>query len=322
MRIVVTGGAGFIGSHVADAFVAAGHEVLVLDDLSTGRRENVPAGAAFVEVDIRDAEAVQAAFAGFRPEIVDHQAAQTSVSVSTREPVRDAEINVVGTINVLQACVRHRVSRVVFASTGGAIYGEVPDPERAVVGRPTHPLSPYACSKLAGEHYLYMFRHEHGLPYTVLRYANVYGPRQDPHGEAGVVAIFSQRLVAGAPIRINAMRDPGDPGCIRDYVSVTDVVKANVAAVGPTGPEGGSIQSDILNVCTGVPTTTLDIARGLASALGVEPQLEHGPRRAGDLERSVLDPTAFVALLGPPVPLAEGLAETARWFRHRAAASP
>jgi UDP-glucose 4-epimerase len=309
MRIVVTGGAGFIGSHVAEAFLHAGHEVLVIDDLSTGKRENVPARARFAQLDIRDPAAVEAAFADFRPEIVDHQAAQTSVSVSTREPVRDAEINVVGTIRLLEACVRHRVSRVVFASTGGAIYGEVPHPERAAVGRATHPLSPYACSKLAGEHYLFMFRHEHGLPYTVLRYANVYGPRQDPHGEAGVVAIFSRRLVAGQPIRINAMRDPGDPGCIRDYVSVIDVVKANVAAI------EGRIASDMINVCTGVPTTTLDIANGLASALQVQPQLEQGPRRAGDLERSVLDPSAFIALLGPVVPLHDGLADTARWFR-------
>ncbi len=312
MRIVVTGGAGFIGSHIAEAFLEAGHEVLVLDDLSTGRRENVPARASFVQLDIRDGDALEAAFRGFRPEIVDHQAAQTSVSVSTREPVRDAEVNVVGTIRVLEACVRHSVSRIVFASTGGAIYGEVPDPERAVVGRPTHPLSPYACSKLAGEHYLYMYRHEHGRPYTVLRYANVYGPRQDPHGEAGVVAIFSRRLVGGEPIRINAMRDPGDPGCIRDYVYVNDVVKANLAAI------EGRIDADTINVCTGIPTTTLDIAQGLASALGVTPQLEHGPRRAGDLERSVLDPSAFVETLGPVVPLRQGLAETARWFREHA----
>ena len=309
MRIVVTGGAGFIGSHVADAFLAAGHDVLVLDDLSSGKRANVPDGAQFVELDIRNADAVEAAFAEFKPEIVDHQAAQTSVSVSTREPVRDADINVVGTIRLLEACVRHKVERFVFASTGGAIYGEVPDPEKAVVGRTTHPLSPYACSKLAGEHYLYMFRHEHGLPYTVLRYANVYGPRQDPHGEAGVVAIFSKRFVAGQPIRINAMRDAGDPGCVRDYVSVIDVVKANVAAI------DDKIGADMINVCTGVPTTTLDIAQGLARALDVDPEISYGPRRAGDLERSVLDEGEFVGKLGDVVPLGEGLAQTAQWFR-------
>ena len=309
MRIIVTGGAGFIGSHVVDALLDEGHEVLVIDDLSTGRRSNLSQSATFVQADIRDAEAVQRIFTDFKPQVVSHQAAQTSVSVSTREPVRDGDINVLGTITVLQAAVAHDVERVVFASTGGAIYGEVPEGEKARVGRDTHPLSPYACSKLAGEHYLYMFRHEHGLRYTVLRYANVYGPRQDPHGEAGVVAIFSRRLLQGQDIRINARKKVGDPGCVRDYVFVGDVVKANVAAA------HGSIDVDILNVCTGVGVTTLDIAQGLRSALSVDAQPEFGPRRPGDLERSVLDEDAMIELLGAPLPLAEGLARTAQWFR-------
>lgn len=309
MRIIVTGGAGFIGSHIADAFLTEGHEVLVIDDLSTGRRRNVPEAAIFAQADIRDADALAKLFGDFRPDVVSHQAAQTSVSVSTREPVKDADVNVLGMLRVLQACVAHEVQRVVFASTGGAIYGEVPEPHKAKVGDPTHPLSPYACSKLAGEHYLYMFRHEHALPYTVLRYANVYGPRQDPHGEAGVVAIFSRRLLQGQPIRINARRQPGDPGCVRDYVSVADVVKANVAAV------AGRIEADILNVCTGVPSTTADIASALQTALGLDVNPEHGPHRPGDLERSVLDETQMTALLGAAVPLQQGLAETATWFR-------
>lgn len=312
MRVMVTGGAGFIGSHVADALLGDGHEVLVLDDLSTGNRANLPAAARFVQIDIRDPEAVDRAFASFRPEIIAHQAAQTSVSVSTREPARDAEINIVGSIHLLEASVRHDVQRFVFASTGGAIYGEVPDGTRAEVGRPTHPLSPYACSKLAIETYLPMVRHEHGLPYTVLRYANVYGPRQDPHGEAGVVAIFARRLLEGQPIRINAKREPGDPGCIRDYVMVDDVVRANVLAV------RGQIEPDVLNVCTGVPTTTLQIARGLMKALDVDVQPTFGPRRAGDLERSVLDPTLGRDIIGPTVALDEGLAATALWFRDHA----
>jgi UDP-glucose 4-epimerase len=282
---------------------------MVVDDLSSGRRRNVPDGATFVELDIRDADALSKTFADFRPEVVSHQAAQTSVSVSTREPTRDAAINVIGMIEVLRCAVAQKVQRVVFASTGGAIYGEVPDPTKAKVGDPTHPLSPYACSKLAGEHYLYMFRHEHGLPYTVLRYANVYGPRQDPHGEAGVVAIFSRRLLSGQPIQINAMREAGDAGCIRDYVSVTDVVKANVAAV------SGKLDVDMINVCTGRPSTTLDIAQGLLDALGLEVELGYGPRRAGDLERSVLDETEMVNRLGPPVELGEGLRATAEWFK-------
>jgi UDP-glucose 4-epimerase len=309
MRVMVTGGAGFIGSHVADALVAAGHEVFVIDDLSTGKRDNVPAGARLVTLDIRDQDAVYEAFATLRPEVVTHQAAQTSVSVSTREPARDAAINVVGSIHVLQACVRHDVQRFVFASTGGAIYGEVPEGRRAEVGWPTHPLSPYACSKLAIESYLPMIQHEHGLPYTILRYANVYGARQDPHGEAGVVAIFCRRLLEGRPIQINAMREAGDPGCVRDYVSVHDVVRANVMAV------QGQVEPAVLNVCTGVPTTTLQIAEALQRALAVDAELTHGPRRAGDLERSVLDPTVTHEVIGPTQSLEDGLTQTALWFR-------
>ncbi len=308
MRIVVTGGAGFIGSHIADALLDAGHEVLVVDDLSTGRRENVPVGARFVEHDIRDADGLRRIFADFRPEMISHQAAQTSVSVSTREPTRDADVNVLGTIAVLRAAVDVGVRRVVFASTGGAFYGEVAEGRRADLDTPLRPLSPYACSKLAGEHYVRLFAHDHDLDAVTLRYANVYGPRQDPHGEAGVVAIFSRRLIAGEPIRMNAMRRVGDDGCVRDYVMVRDVVKANLAAL------EGRLPS-VLNVCTGVGSTTAQIARGLAEALGVEPIIEHGPRRPGDLERSVLDPGDAIDLLGAPTPLDAGLVETAQWFR-------
>jgi UDP-glucose 4-epimerase len=309
MRVLITGGAGFIGSHIADGLVAAADEVLVVDDLSTGHRENIPAGAHFVQLDIRDRTAVERVFAGFKPEAVSHQAAQTSVSVSTREPLRDAEINILGTIHVAQAAAEHGVSRLVFASTGGAIYGEVPEGTKAGVDTTPLPLSPYACSKLAAEHYLRMFHHEHGMPLTILRYANVYGPRQDPHGEAGVVAIFCKRLLRGEPVCINAMRDRGDDGCVRDYVAVTDVVSANLAALhGRIGPQ-------TLNVCTGVPTTTMAIARGLMAALGASNPIEYGPKRAGDLERSVLDERPMVELLGVPMPFAAGLQATADWFR-------
>ncbi|HVZ35762.1 MAG TPA: NAD-dependent epimerase/dehydratase family protein, partial [Polyangiaceae bacterium] len=194
MRILVTGGAGFIGSHIADAALARGHEVLVIDDLSTGKRANVPSGARFVELDIRDGKRLHELIGEFRPQVISHQAAQTSVSVSTREPVRDADINVTGSLQLGDAAVEHGVERLIFASTGGAIYGEVPEGARAKEGDRTTPLSPYACSKLAFETYLTgYFAKERGLKSTVLRYANVYGPRQDPHGEAGVVAIFAQR---------------------------------------------------------------------------------------------------------------------------------
>jgi len=309
MRIAVTGGAGFIGSHLADALLDQGHQVLVVDDLSTGRRDNVPAGATFAEVDIRDGEALSKAFAGFRPDVVSHQAAQTSVSVSTREPVRDAEVNVVGTIRLLEACVDHSVSRIVFASTAGAIYDVVPEGERAEVGRPMEPLSPYACSKLSGESYLRCWESEHLLPHTILRYANVYGPRQDPHGEAGVVAIFMRRLLEGRPIAIFARSGEGDAGCVRDYVYVGDVVRANLRAL------AGELTAPIVNVCTGEATTTLELSARIERALGVDVEPGFGPRRPGDLERSVLEPDPDV--LPSTVTLDDGLRATAEWFRRR-----
>jgi UDP-glucose 4-epimerase len=308
MRILVTGGAGFIGSHVADALLAAGHEVRVLDDLSTGKRTNVPAKASFSECDIRNAQLVDQVFAEFRPDVVTHQAAQTSVSVSTREPQRDAEVNVIGSLNIMGACVKHKVQRMVFASTGGAIYGEVPDGKRASTDWAPNPLSPYACSKFAIENYLNAYKKEHGLQSTVLRYANVYGPRQDPHGEAGVVAIFAQRLLEGTAIQVNARREQGDSGCVRDYVYVADVVRANLLAI-----EGKLTQSPV-NVCTGEATATLDLARSMERAAGVSAVLGYGPRREGDVERSVLDP-GNPPVLGPTLGMSEGIAKTVAWFR-------
>ncbi len=305
MRVLVTGGAGFIGSNVVDALVDAGHQVRVLDDLSSGKASNVRAGVELSKVDLRDGVAVERVVAEFRPEAVSHQAAQTSVAVSVREPVADAEANVLGSIHLFEACVKHGVARVVFASTGGAIYGEVPEGRRAEVGWREEPLSPYACSKLAVERYLGFYRREHGLNGVILRYANVYGPRQDPHGEAGVVAIFAQRLLAGESLRVNARREAGDAGCVRDYVFVQDVVRANMAAL------EGRI-SGTHNVATGVETTTRQIADALAAALGVTPELGFGPRRPGDLERSVLLPSAE---LGPWTDFDAGIAATAAWFR-------
>lgn len=311
MRVLVTGGAGFIGSHIADALLARGHEVTVIDDLSSGRRHNVPQKATFIEGDIRNGELVARVFAEHKPEVVCHQAAQTSVAVSTREPVRDAEINVIGGVQVLEQSVKNRIARFVFASTGGAIYGEVPE-GKASLDTPPRPLSPYACSKFAFEGYLGAYNKEYGLNYTVLRYANVYGPRQDPHGEAGVVAIFSQRLLAGEPVKVNARKDEGDPGCIRDYVFVDDVVRANVLAV------EGKIDARVVNLCTGEATTTLELAQAIARAAGnTKADIGYAPRRVGDVQRSVLDGGEFIKKY-PATSLDEGVKKTLEWFKTRA----
>src|SRR5690606_27160174 len=231
MRALVTGGAGFIGSHLVDALVARGARVAVLDNLATGRGDNVPDGVELMPVDLRDAARVYEAVAAFRPTHIFHQAAQASVKVSVDDPAADAAINIVGGLHLLDAARRAGVERVVFASTGGAIYGEVPEGERAREDWPLRPKSPYGASKAAFEQYLEVYRQNFGLPYTVLRYANVYGPRQDPFGEAGVVAIFTGRLLKGQPVQLFARREPGDDGCVRDYVWVGDVVQANLLAV-------------------------------------------------------------------------------------------
>jgi len=314
MRVLVTGGAGFIGSHIADAALAAGHEVLVIDDLSSGRRTSVPKAAQFLELDIRSESGVREVFSAFKPEVVSHQAAQTSVVVSTREPLRDAEVNILGSLNIIRESAAHAVSRFVFASTGGAIYGEIGGDRRASENEPALPLSPYACSKFSVECYLRCFAADTGLPYTVLRYANVYGPRQDPHGEAGVVAIFAQRLRDGLPIQINARQELGDDGCIRDYVYVGDVVRANLVAL------QGRIAETVTNVCTGEATTTRMLVDQLAAHLGEPIEIRAGARRAGDVQRSVLDPTRCASVIGPATSLADGLRETARWFRQQAIA--
>jgi UDP-glucose 4-epimerase len=307
MRVLITGGAGFIGSHVADALLAEGCIVEILDNLSTGRRENVPAAAPLREVDLRDRAAVAAAVAAFRPQVICHHAAQASVAISVREPILDAEVNVLGTIHLLDAAVANGVERFVFASTGGAIYGEAPRGGRAAVGKPPLPASPYAASKLAAEGYLEVYRQEHGLKCNVLRYANVYGPRQDPHGEAGVVAIFARRLLENAPVQVNARSEAGDAGCIRDYVFIEDVVRANLSAI------RGQIEAPIVNVCSGVETPTLEIAEMLKAAVGSGSEIRFGPRRPGDLQRSVLEPSPEVP---PKVALSEGLKLTVGWFRN------
>lgn len=320
MRVLVTGGAGFIGSHIVDQLCAAGHTVAVLDDLSTGTLENLPAGVLLHAVDIRDAEAVRAVFAQEQPDAVCHQAAQLSVSRSVREPVVDAEINCLGLLHVLDAAAQHKCARVVFASSGGVLYGDVttPAPETA----PARPVSPYGISKWAGEQYLEFYARQHGFTAVALRYANVYGPRQSPHGEAGVVAIFCKKFLAGQPAIIN-----GDGNYVRDYVYVSDVARANVLALTVDNmsllPAGALT---CLNIGTGVGTNVnvlearvraeVTRAHSASAAPLVVPDPEYGSARPGDLRSNLVDASRAHDILGwrPTVPLSYGLQLTAQWF--------
>jgi UDP-glucose 4-epimerase len=297
VRAIVTGGAGFIGSHVVDALVARGDEVTVLDNLSTGRRANVDAGARLIEGDVT---AAKEAFADARPEICFHLAAQADVRVSVERPDFDAEINLLGTIHVLEAARGHG-AQVVLASTGGAIYGECDGP--ADEESPRRPLAPYGASKLSAEEYLATYNRLYDTGHVALRYGNVYGPRQDPHGEAGVVAIFLGRLARGEPLRIF-----GDGRQTRDYVYVGDVVTATLAAQGHAG---------VFNVGTGTETSVLDLAEACQSAAGVSVETEHAAARPGELQRSVLDPGRAERELGirARTSLEDGLAATWEFIR-------
>ena len=312
MRLLVTGGAGFIGSHVVEQSLKAGHTVAVLDNLSTGKRKNVPAGVQLFETDLRDRGAVLQVLEAVRPQAVSHHAAQSSVAISMRDPYLDASVNILGGINLLDACVATGVERLVFASTGGAMYGNVPDGKRAPEETRPAPISPYAIGKLAFELLLPVYSSQHGLASTILRYANVYGPRQDPHGEAGVVAIFSNLLLGSQRLRINARKRLGDAGCVRDYVFVADVARANLAAL------EGRLHERLINVATGQPTSTRELATELTLLAGskVVHEYEAGPPRAGDVEYTVLDNTRFRLAFGNPVPLQSGLKETFEWFRN------
>ncbi len=302
MRALVTGGAGFIGSTLAGALVEAGAEVAVVDDLSRGRRHNVPATADFHQLDIGD-ERLAALVALIAPEVVFHLAAQIDVRQSVVDPVFDARTNVLGTINLLEACVRAGVRRVVFASSGGALYGDtdvLPTPE----SHPCRPASAYGAAKLAAESYGDVFHQVHGLEFIALRYANVYGPRQDPHGEAGVVAIFAQRLLAGQPAVIN-----GDGSQTRDYVYVDDVVAANLRAA-QTAALGA------YNIGTGRACSVSELYAMLARAAGVERPAEHGLAKPGEQRVSCVDVSRAAEALGwsPAVPLEEGTSRTVAWF--------
>ncbi len=314
MKILVTGGAGFIGSHVAEAALEAGHEVQVVDDLSTGRTENLPPNADFHPIDIRNGEVLRELALQFKPDAISHHAAQASVTVSVREPVFDADVNVLGSLNVANVALECG-SRLIFSSTGGALYGEVPDGQAAGEDWPALPLSPYACSKASFELYLRAYGQTSSLRYTILRYGNVYGPRQDPHGEAGVVSIFLQRLFAREPIQINARVREGDDGCVRDYVYVRDSVRANLAAF------EGALDGRTINIATGIETSTRTLAELLVSLVDKPAIVNDGAQRPGDLERSVLDPAVMVSILGEPTPLERGLTATTEWFRHQVQSS-
>ncbi len=302
MRVLLTGGAGFIGSHVAEQLLAQGHEVAIIDDLSTGRRENLPAGARFYEADIRSG--CGWIFEEFEPEVLSHHAAQIDVRRSVREPDFDADVNILGTLRLLQDCVRHGVRRVVFASSGGAVYGE-PEEFPATEDHPQYPVSPYGVSKLAGERYLNFYSLHHGLPYVALRYANVYGPRQDPHGEGGVVAIFSASLAANRRSTINGAGEQ-----TRDYVYVGDVARANVLAL------EGDPAPGAYNVGTGVETSVNRLYELARQISGRNLPATYGPAKPGEQLRSSIDPTRAGRVLGwcPGVPLAVGLEETLRSF--------
>jgi UDP-glucose 4-epimerase len=301
MRVLVTGGAGFIGSHVAELMLAHGHHVAIVDDLSTGHRENVPDGARFYQCDIRDAGLLNI-FNDFQPEVVAHLAAQMSVRVSIQHPRRDADINIEGSINVLECARVQGTRKIIYASTGGALYGEpryLPCDEAHRIA----PLCHYGISKHTVEHYLELYAHLYGLDYTVLRYPNVYGPRQDPEGEAGVVAIFVGRMLDGLPITIF-----GDGTQQRDFVYVSDVARANLLAL-----EHGA--GSILNLGSRTGTSVLDIYRELAilTDYKLEPQFE--PARLGEVYRIYLTGELAYAQLGwsPQVLLATGLRQVVEW---------
>ncbi|GAB4327018.1 MAG: SDR family oxidoreductase [Calditrichia bacterium] len=303
MKILITGGAGFIGSNIADRYLELGHEVVIVDNLITGRRKNIPARATFYELDIRDKKLAEV-FEKEKPDIVSHHAAQMDVRKSVADPIYDADVNVLGGLNLLQNSVQHKVKKVIFASTGGAIYGEQ-DYFPADEEHPLRPLSPYGITKLTTEKYLYFYNQTYGLTYTILRYANIYGPRQNPHGEAGVVAIFTQKILRGEQPIIN-----GEGLQTRDYVFVGDVVKANELAL-----QGGD--NEIYNIGTGVETNVNELFREIVKRIGREVEEIHGPAKPGEQMRSVLTSEKIKKELGwePAFTLEEGLSATVEYFK-------
>jgi len=307
---MVTGGAGFIGSHTVGALVASGAgEVSVLDDLSTGKRNQVNAKATLYQTDLRDAAAVGSVVERARPEIIFHLAAQMDVRRSVADPAFDAQVNLVGFLNLIESARRHGLKRVVFASTGGAIYGEQ-DEFPCSEEHPCRPVSPYGVAKLATEAYLFFYKAEYGIDYLALRFGNVYGPRQDPHGEAGVVAIFCGRILDGKPVTIY-----GDGTQTRDYVYVGDVVRAVVAAA------KSSASGTALNIGTGIETNVNDLYSTLAGIADFPTRAEHAAARPGEQKRSVISPARAARELGwrPEKKLADGLEATFKYFKQQRA---
>jgi len=311
VKILVTGAAGFIASHISDAYLNAGHEVVILDDLSRGAKRNVNSKARFYQCDVRNRETVEAIFLSEKPDVVNHHAAQMDVRRGVREPHFDAQVNILGSLNVIESAVAHGARRFVYAASAGAGYGEpkqIPVPE----DYPINPITPYGISKHTVEHYLFTFQVLYGLQYVVLRYGNVYGPRQSSQGEAGVFAIFSEQMLSGTQPVIY-----GDGHKLRDYVFVSDVVAANVAAL-------ANGTNEIFNIGSGIATKDLEIFEQVRNLLGktaVQPQ--YLPRRPGEIDRISLDISKAARLLDwtPQVPLAEGAKRTVRYFQDAALAS-
>jgi UDP-glucose 4-epimerase len=299
MKILVTGGAGFIASHVSEGYLRAGHSVVIVDDLSTGKRENIPAAAKFLECDITNFAEMERIIADERPELINHHAAQMDVRRSVREPLFDARVNIVGALGLLELAVKYKVRKFLYASTGGASYGEV---ETVPVdeNHPTRPICHYGVSKLTLERYLFLYKYLYGLNYTVMRYPNVFGPRQNPHGEAGVIAIFALQMLRGDQPTIF-----GDGSKTRDYVFIEDIVKANVALL-----EKGD--GEILNLGSGVPTSDLQIFELVRTATHFNGDPRYAPVRPGEVGHIALSGRRAHDTFGwaPGISLAEGIGRT------------
>ena len=308
MRILVTGGAGFIGSHLAEAYAERGHQVLVVDNLSTGKRENVPARTQFVEADLLDRERLAEIFTDFAPEVVNHHAAQTNLRLSWNEPVRDARNNILASLYLLECCVCHRTGKIIYASSGGAIYGE-PDSLPVTEDHPIRPISNYGVSKYAGELYLRTFSEGAQLPYVVLRYPNVYGPRQDPQGEAGVVAIFTYQMLMGIQPRIY-----GDGSKTRDYVHIEDIVDANVRALDVDN-------NAVVNLGCGREISDAEVFQAVQKAVGSNLSPVFEQKRLGEINHICLDSSRAQKLFGwqPRIGFEDGVRRVvAYWKGHLA----